>query len=96
MKEKKYLNFSENNLLRGFASMAAGVTLLLHTLGIIEAGINLFLILLSISMIIYGFIISGLYEQTMNAIYRSRKAKPAPVEKTIKTKTIKTKTRKKK
>lgn len=94
MKEKKYLNFSENNLLRGFASMAAGVTLLLHTLGVIEAGINLFLILLSIGMIIYGFVISGLYEQTMNAIYGSKKEKPVSAKKAVKPKTVKRKKKK--
>lgn len=58
--------------LRGIVIMIAGLGLLLHTLGIIQTGINLVLILASVAMIIYGFITSGL-QQVIHKIIKEYK-----------------------
>lgn len=94
MRSEWYMNFASNKLLRGLVAMAGGLALLLHTLGIIEKGINLFLILLSIGIIVYGFMISGLYKYTRKVIKQNGKSKP--LEKIIHKKTKKKTTKKKK
>jgi hypothetical protein len=41
---------------KGYILMAAGILLLLHTLGVVVSGINILLIVGSLYMIVYGFI----------------------------------------
>lgn len=69
---------NQNNIrmLRGILIMIAGVTLLLHTLGLIQAGLSFFLIVVAVSAIIYGFYISGLY--TMLSGYWSKHTPEQP------------------
>lgn len=59
--ENKIFDLYSKKTLRGIAVMLLGVGLLFHTLGIIETGINLVLILTSVGMITYGLITSGLH-----------------------------------
>jgi hypothetical protein len=49
--------------IKGFAIMAVGVLLLLHTLGIIERGISAILILIASALIVYGFLMTGYYKK---------------------------------
>lgn len=49
--------------LKGLLIIIAGTLLLLHTLGIVERGINTILIAASVAMIIYGFFMTGYYRK---------------------------------
>lgn len=69
------LNLNNKKILYGLLSMAGGVLLLLHTLGIIETGINLVLILFSVAMITYGFITSGIQSLISNTFKKHKNLK---------------------
>ncbi|HVW99182.1 MAG TPA: hypothetical protein VHA52_01900 [Candidatus Babeliaceae bacterium] len=47
---------------RGILLMAGGVALLLHTLGLLQKGLSVILIIVSLLAILYGFFTSGLYD----------------------------------
>jgi uncharacterized membrane protein len=72
---KNIVNIQNEKTLRGLVIMIAGIGLLLHTLGIIQTGINLILILTSVAMIIYGFAVSDLQHTVRDFVnrYRTRK-----------------------
>jgi hypothetical protein len=58
--------------IRGVLLMAGGVALLLHTLGLLQKGLSLILIIVSLLAIFYGFFTSGLYDFVLK-ITKSRK-----------------------
>ncbi len=51
--------------IKGFLIMGIGILLLLHTLGIIERGISMVLIIISAAIIAYGFIMTGYHKKFM-------------------------------
>jgi hypothetical protein len=58
--------------LRGTLIMIAGITLLFHTLGLIEQSLSFLLALAALSLIIYGFYISGLYHTVRGYLSKGR------------------------
>ncbi len=60
--ENNINNLNNPHTLRGTLIMLAGLTLLLHTLGLIEVGISFVLVVIALTAIVYGFYTSGLYE----------------------------------
>lgn len=66
--------------LRGTLIMIAGVALLLHTLGWIEAGLSFFLIVVAVSGIVYGVYISGFYDFIRNLISKRSHQEPKKTE----------------
>ena len=54
------LDLNNKNSVQGILILVAGILLLLYTLGIIETGINLILILAAIGLIAYGALAIGL------------------------------------
>lgn len=73
---------NQNNIrmLRGILIMIAGATLLLHTLGLIQAGLSFFLIVVAVSAIIYGFYISGLYNIITGYMHKRTPEQPPKSE----------------
>lgn len=63
-------NLSNSNTLRGTLIMLAGLILLLHTLGLIDIGISLILIVLAIAAIAYGAYTSGLYDTVYGYFFK--------------------------
>ncbi len=63
------------NIYQSLILMASGFVLLLHTLGIVETGLNLLIILGAIYMIVCGFIKSGLYNRILLLLKRHRPPK---------------------
>jgi len=59
-------NLSEST--KGYILITAGVILLLHTMRILEHSLYYLLILGSLMMIIYGFVVSGLYDKCLKLI----------------------------
>jgi type IV secretory pathway VirB3-like protein len=59
--EKCTISPNNKETLQGVLIIIAGLALLLHTLGIIEKGINLILIVLSIVLIGYGIYKTNIY-----------------------------------
>lgn len=59
-------NFTARNLIRGVLIMAIGFVMILHTLGWVQQGLNLIMVIVSLGAIFYGFITSGLYERYIN------------------------------
>jgi hypothetical protein len=55
-----YFDWNNKNIVQGSLILVAGMLLLLYTLGIIETGINLILILASVGLIAYGALTTGL------------------------------------
>jgi hypothetical protein len=55
---------------RGTVLIVGGSILLLHTLGILEKWLNWILVLTALSMIIYGFMLSGLWSKLIATIKR--------------------------
>lgn len=53
---------------RGLLMICIGAILLLHTLGILERGFGIIIILTSLYLILQGLIISGLYEKFQKLI----------------------------
>jgi hypothetical protein len=62
---EKYLS----QMQRGIVYMALGFVLLFHTLGIITTGLNIILVLISLLMIVIGFIRANLWEKCV-ALYQ--------------------------
>ncbi len=60
---------------QGIISIAGGLILLLHTLGIIKVGLDLILIVAALYMIVCGVIKSGLYNQILLLLKRYRPPK---------------------
>lgn len=58
---------------KGYILMAAGILLLLHTLGVIVKGINILLIIGSLFMIGYGFIKADCQTKLRALFNRSQK-----------------------
>ncbi len=57
---KPSIEWNNKNVVHGILILVAGILLLLYTLGIIETGINLILILAAIGLIAYGALALGL------------------------------------
>lgn len=60
----------KNRSLRGLILIIIGAILLLHTLGLIEQGLNMLLIIASLSMIVYGTVTSGIYTMIKQLLKR--------------------------
>lgn len=63
-------NLSNANTLRGTLIMLAGFILLLHTLGLIDIGISLILVIVALGAIAYGAMTSGLYDTAYNYFFK--------------------------
>lgn len=61
------------NLAKGIAAILGGILLLLYTLGFMQSGINILIMLIAAALVVYGFIISGLYDAIYNAVRSQRK-----------------------
>ena len=62
------MTHQDNNMLIGLVFITGGVLLLLYTLGIIQTGINIIFMLISVLAIIYGLLLSGLYARAQKLI----------------------------
>lgn len=72
--KNKFFDVYTMQVVRGLGIIIGGVLLLLHTLGIIETGINLLLILISVGLITYGIIVSEL-DHGVSQIFKNRNIK---------------------
>lgn len=53
---------------KGYILMAAGLILLLHTMGVLEKWLGYILVLGALFMMIYGFVVSGLYDKCLKLL----------------------------
>lgn len=58
---------------KGIMMIAAGATLLLHTLGIIQTGLSFLIIAGSITLIVYGFFKAGYDKRLLNLLQATQK-----------------------
>ena len=66
------LDLRHKDMLRGLLFIAGGVALLLHTLGFIQKGVNVALIIVALLAIFYGYLKSGLHEVVLGALRKKR------------------------
>ncbi len=59
-----------NATVRGLLIMTGGLVLLLHTMGLLQKGLSLILIIAALAAIAYGFYISGLYDMVVRVTHR--------------------------
>lgn len=56
------VDLKQRNLLQGIIYLVGGIALLLYTLGLIETGINVILMVIAIVAILIGIVQSGLFD----------------------------------
>lgn len=67
----KFYNQLSNNT-KGIISMAIGAVLLLHTLGVFTVLLSWVLVIISLALIVSGFMESDFYEEVMKRINKKR------------------------
>ena len=60
-----------SNSNKGIVLVTSGIILLLHSMGIIESGLNYLIALGSLGLIVQGFLIGNFYETIMKMIGRN-------------------------
>ncbi len=63
------VHLPHQNPLQGLLILIAGFLLLLYTLNLVTAGVNLVLIIVAMCLIMYGAIASGLYQMLKNLLH---------------------------
>ena len=57
---------------QGMLVFVVGIVLLLHTLGVFTTGLSFVLILLSLGMILYGFLQADMYNKVKKMLHRDK------------------------
>lgn len=68
----KNLDLRHKDMLRGLVFITGGAILLLHTLGYLQQSVRMILVIFALASIAYGFIKSGLYEMTIQAMRKKQ------------------------
>jgi hypothetical protein len=67
-------------IVRGILLMIAGMLLFLHTIGVIDKGITTILIIISIGIFVYGFVLAGLHRMLFKGIKEEKEELSIPNE----------------
>lgn len=59
-------------IIKGLGLIVGGVVLLLYTFGLVQKGISFLLILVALALILYGLMISGIYEHIMKMFHHKK------------------------